>query len=68
MIIITYVKQSKNNYYINIIMEFFKKEMNTVKTKISSILNPNDIYQLPYTNNDLCILSDTTLQSIKIEK
>jgi hypothetical protein len=62
------LKQSKNNYHIYIIMEFLKKEMNTVKTKISSILNPNDIYQLPYTNNDLCLHSDTTLHSIKIEK
>jgi len=62
------LKQSKNNYYIYIIMEFLKKEINTVKTKISSILNQNDIYQLPYTTNDLCILSDTTLHSIKIEK
>ena len=61
-------KQSKNNYDINIIMEFLKKEITSVKTKISCMLNQNHIDKLPYTNYDLCKSVDTTLYSIKIEK
>jgi len=49
-------------------MDFIKKELNTVKTKISSILNQNDVYQLPYTQYDVTLPQDTTLYSIKIEK
>lgn len=49
-------------------MEFLKKEIKTVKTKISYMLNQNDNDKLPYTTYDLALATDTTLYSIKIEK
>jgi|LauGreDrversion4_2_1035121.scaffolds.fasta_scaffold2878582_1 hypothetical protein len=49
-------------------MEFLKKEIKTVKTKISYMLNQNDSNKLPYTTYDLDLPIDTTLYSIKIEK
>jgi hypothetical protein len=62
------IKQSKNNYYINIIMNFIKKEITIAKNKISCILNQSNNDKLPFTNYDLSNPIDTTLYSIKIEK
>lgn len=49
-------------------MEYLKKEINTVKNKITDVFNQNNNNLLPITNYDIIINSDKTLYSIKIEK
>ncbi len=49
-------------------MEFIKKEIISIKTKMSYIFNQNYDQQLPFTINDIPKTTDNTLYSIKIEK